>query len=153
MPKADGTFRAVGASDARMHGATAVLVSGFAVEEQKALRSLMDLNGLSDVPAVYIVAALLDHSLSELTRLPAESRAGETAELPRCVVMSGLTEKQLHALMDSYREASLPRPHWASVTPTSETWSIKQLLIQMLKESEAIRQAASSNETAPSSSA
>ena len=152
MPKADGTFRAVGASDAKMHGATAVLVSGFTVEDQKALRSLMDRNGLSDVPAVYIVAAFLDLSLSELARLPAESRAGETAELPRCVVMSGLSEKQLHALMDSYREASLPRPHWASVTPTSETWSIKKLLIELLKESEAMRHAATANETAPPTS-
>ncbi len=144
MPKADSTFQAVGDSDARMHGATAVLVSGFSVEEQRTLRSLMDTNGLSNIPAIYIVTAFLDLSLFELARLPAESRAGEPAELPRCIVMSGFLEKELHALMDSYRASSLSRPHWASVTPTSETWSVKQLLIELLKESEALRQAAES---------
>ena len=41
------------------------------------------------------------------------------ATLPRAVVMSGLSEVEFHALMNSYRASELPRPIWATVTPTS----------------------------------
>ena len=141
MPEADSTFRPIGDSDTRMPGDTAVLVSGCSVDEQALLRSLMDDNGLADVPAVYIAVVSLDSTLSELTALPAETNAGAVAELPRAVVMSGLTENQLHLLMKVYRESSLPQPCWASVTPTNGKWSIKRLLIELLKEREALRQA------------
>ncbi|MBT3193634.1 MAG: DUF3783 domain-containing protein [Verrucomicrobia bacterium] len=141
MARADSTFQPVGDSDARLHGVPAVLVSGFKAEEQVAFRGLMDSSGLEMVPTVYIVEVFLERSLAELTGMPSETRAGETAELPRAIVMSGLSEKQLHALMDGYRGSGLPRPHWGSVTPTNESWSIKRLLIELLKESEALRQA------------
>jgi hypothetical protein len=142
MPSAENTFRPVGNSDERMHGATAVLVSGFEVEEQQAFRALMDANGLAEVPTIYIVEAFLEHSLFELVRMPTETRAGQTAKLPRAVIMSGLTEKDLHALMDAYRESGRAKPHWATVTPTTEQWPVKKVLIELLKESEALRQAA-----------
>ncbi len=146
MPSAESTFRPVGDSDERMHGATAVLVSGLEVEQQQALRGLMDASGLTEVPTVYIVEAFIEHSLFELSRMPNETRAGQTAKLPRAVIMSGMTEKELHTLMDAYRETDLPKPHWATVTPTTEQWPIKRLLIELLKESEALRGAAESSD-------
>jgi len=141
MPKAETTFRPVGDSDSRMHGTTAVLASGFSATEQQALRSMMDKAELEAIPAVYITAACLPLTLAALAALPPESHAGETAELPRAIVMSGLTERELHAMMDSYRQSGLPRPLWASVTPTSANWTIKYLLVELLKEREAMRQA------------
>ena len=146
MPSAESTFKPVGDSDERMHGATAVLVSGFEGEQQQALRALMDANGLAEVPTVYIVEAFMEHSLFELARMPNETRAGQTAKLPQAVIMSGLTERELHVLMDAYREAGLPRPHWATVTPITEQWPIKGLLIELLKESEALRRAVESKD-------
>ena len=141
MPSAENTFRPVGNSDERMHGATAVLVSGLEVEEQKAFRTLMDASGLAEVPTIYIVEAFLEHSLFELARMPSETRAGQTAKLPRAVIMSGLTENELHALMDAYRGSGQAKPHWATVTPTSESWPVKKVLIELLKESDALRKA------------
>ncbi len=141
MPKAENTFRPVGDSDSRMHGATAVLASGFSVAEQQALRTMMDAAGLQDVGVVFITAASLPLTLAALAALPDGTRAGETAELPRALVMSGLTERQLHAMMDGYRQGGLPRPLWASVTPTSSDWTIKYLLVELLKERESMRQA------------
>ncbi len=142
MPGTENTFEPVGSSDERMHGATAVVASGLEVDEQQALRALMDGCGLADVPTIYVVEAFLEHTLFEVTRMPSETRAGQTAKLPRAVIMSGLTENEFHTLMDTYRSSGLPRPHWATVTPTSEQWQVKRLLIELLKESEALRQAA-----------
>jgi hypothetical protein len=141
MPSSETTFRPIGESDRRMHGTPAVLASGFQADEQKRLRWTMDTAGLLTVPAIYITAASLPATLAALASLPAESNAGETAELPRAMVLSGLTERQLHAIMDSYRESGLPRPIWASVTPTSESWTLKYLLVELLREREAMRQA------------
>jgi len=101
----------------------------------------MDAAGLKDIGVVFITAASLPLTLAALAALPDGTNAGETAELPRALVMSGLTERQLHALMDSYRQSGLPRPLWASVTPTSADWTIKYLLVELLKEREAMRQA------------
>lgn len=141
MPNAETTFRPVGDTDSRMHGATAVLASGFSVADQQTLRDMMDAAGLQDVGIVFITAGALPLTLAALAALPAGTHAGETAELPRALVMSGLTERQLHAMMDSYRQSGLPRPLWASVTPTSADWTIKTLLVELLKEREAMRQA------------
>ncbi len=141
MPSSETTFRPIGESDRKMHGTPAVLVSGFPADEQKRLRWMMDAAGLLTVPAIYITADSLPATLATLASMPPESNAGETAELPRALVLSGLTERQLHAIMDSYRESGLPRPLWASVTPTSESWTIKYLLVELLREREAMRKA------------
>ncbi len=141
MPTSGTTFRPVGESDRRMHGPTAVLVCGFTVEEQQELRLQMDSAGLACVPAIYITADALPLTLEALAMLPAEAHAGETAALPRALVLSGLTERELHLMMDSYRTGGLPRPIWASVTPASAAWTLKYLLVELLKEREAMRQA------------
>lgn len=153
MPKAENTFRPIGDSDQKMHGLSAVLVSGFSADEQKALRAVMNASGLQVIPAIYITAGTLNLTLAELAGLPTESNAGETTELPRALVLSGLTERQLHAMMDGYRESGLPRPLWASVTPTSSNWSIKYLLIELLKERDAMRQAREAEQQRNSSEA
>ncbi len=134
------TFRPIGDSDQHMHGRPAILASGFTPTEQRQLRSQMDEAGLSCVPIVYITADSLSLTPAELAGLPGETNAGLTAELPRVIVLSGLTERQLHLVMDSYRAGDLPRPIWASVTPVSADWTLKSLLVELLKERDAMRQ-------------
>ena len=143
------TFKPIGTTRQKMHGATAVLVSGLSAQQQQQLRQLMDNAGLQTVPAVYINAESLSLTLADAAKLPAESHAGETAELPVAMIMSGMLDCDLHTLMKAYRESDLPRPLWASVTPTSEKWTIKALLIELLKEREALREA--TNRQAPPS--
>lgn len=141
MPKAETTFRPIGDSEQRMFGNTALIVSGFPADEQKQLRDLMDSWGLADIPMIYLAESSLELTLDELTALPAETNAGETPKLPRALIMSGLQERQLNTLMGGYRQSGLERPMWASVTPNSSKWTIKYLLIELIKEREAMRQA------------
>lgn len=141
MPKAETTFRPIGDSNHKMHGNTAVLISGIPPEEQQQLYRLMPTWGLQDVPLIVAATDTLPLTLAQATMLPDKSNFGQTPELPRAVIMSGLQECQLNSLMQGYREAGFARPLWASVTPHSESWTVKYLLIELLKEREAMRQA------------
>lgn len=145
MPKAASTFSPIGNSETRMHGSPAILASGYSAAEQQQLRQMLDSAGLTDIGLIYITAESLSMTLKALAEHPAETNAGQTAELPLAMILSGLTERELHAIMDQYRKSALPRPLWASATPTSENWTVKQLLIELLKEREAMRQAASAS--------
>ena len=141
MPKAETTFRPIGDSDKKLHGRTAVLASGFSAEEQSQLHAQFSAWGLPDVPLIVIAPETLPLTLAQATALPDQANFGQTPELPRAIVMSGLMERQLNSLMRGYRAGGFPRPLWASVTPHSESWTVKYLLVELLKEREAMREA------------
>lgn len=141
MPKAETTFRPIDGSDQKMHGHPAVLVSGFSSDQQEQLREQLSTWGITDIPLVVVAADVLSLTLEAATQLADGTHAGETPDVPRAVIMSGLSGRQLNALMDGYRHSGLPRPLWASVTPTSATWTVKYLLVELLKEREAMREA------------
>jgi len=136
----DTTFQAVGASAGAMHGNPAVMAAGFEAEQQKVIVELIR-EWAPDVPVVFITAGNLEKTLGALSREPDCTGYGEEAKLPPAVVCSGLNGQQLHDVMREYRAHDLPRPLWATVTPTSESWSMKYLLVELLREREALRQA------------
>ncbi len=141
MPKAETTFRPIGDSDKKMYGTSAVLISGFSAEEQSALRQHLDNWDMQAIPLIVVAPDTLPLTLADASGLPDQTNFGQTPELPRAVIMSGLEERQLNTLMRGYREAALTRPLWASVTAYSAKWSVKYLLVELLKEREAMRQA------------
>jgi hypothetical protein len=59
--------------------------------------------------------------------------------MKRAVIMSGFTQKELHALMAAYRGSELPSQLWATLTPVSENWSVADLLDELAAEAEAIK--------------
>ena len=65
---------------------------------------------------------------------------GVTSELPRAIIMCGLTQNELHRLMSGSREAGMKPPLWATLTPTSETWTVQDLLKELLAEHAAMQQ-------------
>jgi hypothetical protein len=137
----ESTFRAVGKSDEKMYGTPAVVLAGANEMEQFAVRELMNVNGLGEIPVIVVTRRTIETTLNDLAQLPDGTGFGVEEKLPRAIVMSGLTEAQFHTMMDSYRKLGLPRPIWASVTPTSGSWTIKALLIELLNENRALREA------------
>ncbi len=135
------TFQAVGPSADRMPGLPAVLAAGFPASEHAVLRDLLNANGLPDVSLICITADTLELTLAALSELPDGTGHGEEAHLPRVLVTSGLTGRQLHDLMGAYRTSGRERPVWATVTAVSGGWTMKYLLVELLKEREALREA------------
>jgi hypothetical protein len=138
--KANGTFRPVGDSERRFHGRPALLAAGFSVAEQQPLRDLRDA-AAPGVSLVFVTAADTDATPQDLADLPDGNGAGKSSSLRRAVVLSGLTERLLHKVMTTYRASGLPRPLWAAVTRVSANWRIGDLLDELGRERDALRDA------------
>ena len=141
MPAKASTFKPVGDTEQRMHGEPAVITTGFSPAEQIELKALLEALAMVQVRLIFVSGPQADLPLAELAALDAGGGFGEQAQLPRAIVMSGLSEQQFNRLMTLYRAAELPRPLWAAVTPHSESWSLRALLAELVKEREALRAA------------
>jgi hypothetical protein len=134
-----GTFKKVGKSRKRMYGPRGIVVCGYPASEQSSLLYLLEENGFSDLPVIFVPSTDLTKPLKELFTSPHRSGLGEDSEMRRAIIMSGFSQKELYKLMALYRLAELPPQLWASLTPISEKWSVAQLLNELGAESEAIK--------------
>ncbi len=133
----DATFRPVERdSDEPMFGPRAVLACGLSAAEQARLTEVVrTYEGLSLVVAHEADREVL---VGELLERAAGTGVGRDSSLPRLVLMSGLTQRELHDFMAGYRSAGLPRPLWAAATPTSVTWPLGELLSELERERAAV---------------
>ena len=134
-----GTFKKVGKSRKRMYGPRGIVVCGYPASEQSSLLYLLEENGFSDLPVIFVPSTDLTKPLKELFTSPHRSGLGEDSEMRRAIIMSGFSQKELYKLMALYGLAELPQQLWASLTPISEKWSVAQLLNELAAESEAIK--------------
>ena len=141
MTNESGTFSPIGNSDTRMYGDTALLVSGYPAAEQTSLRELLSANALGHIPIVFVTDDYAGLTPAELATLPDGHGEGVPSGLRRGIVMSGLSENELHRLMSAYRRSGMAPQHWASVTPTSERWPIGTLLDELAREQQALKNA------------
>ncbi len=142
MDQPDEGFEKVEATDNRMYGPRKLLVCGFTAAEQSTLEMALVGASLGDLEPVWVHKAQVKQTLGELMALPGSTGAGKDSTVERAVVMAGVTENELHMLMAAHREAGLPRPLWAALTPTSESWTLEALLTELGDERRAMEQAA-----------
>ena len=122
-----------------MYGPRGILVCGYPASERSSLLYLLEENGFSDLPVIFVSYTDLTKTLKELLTSPHRSSLGEDSEMRRAIIMSGFRRKELYQLMALYRLAELPPQLWASLTPISEKWSVTRLLDELAAESEAIK--------------
>jgi hypothetical protein len=134
----DGTFEKVQHSDNRMYGPPKLLLCGFAAAAQSKLWTVLKMAGLQDIAVVWVNAENEKMTLSELLSLPHETGAGTGSTLPRAIIVSGITENQLHGLMTICRKSGMQQALWAALTPASETWPLAQLLAELQAERKAL---------------
>jgi hypothetical protein len=135
---ADGTFERVQHSDNRLYGPQKLLLCGFPAAAQPNFSAVRQIAGLTEVPVVWANQDDLDQPIATLLALPDGSGAGVDSAMARAVVVGGITENQLHALMSSCRQAGMKPALWAVLTPTSETWPLGQLLDELQAERDAL---------------
>ncbi len=135
----DGTFSKVEKSSKTMYGPRGILACGYSKEEQIAFSSILKEIRMEEIPVRFPSDADGLKSLKTILE-EAETDQPDRSSLRRAVVMSGLTQEELHKLIASHREFSLPRPLWASLTPISESWALKDLLETLARENAAMKQ-------------
>jgi len=136
----EGGFEKVSPSDKPMYGPRKLLICGFSAEIQPHVVKLMELIKLSEIPRIWVTEEHADSLISEVLALEDNTGWGATSELPRAIIMCGLTQNELHLLMSGSREAGMQPPLWATLTPTSETWTVQDLLKELLAEHRAMQQ-------------
>ena len=135
----DATFEKVSQSDQKIYGPRKLLLCGFAADAQPKFMKLLELLGITDLPAVWAAEDQADSRLDELLALADTSDWGKSSSLPRAIIMAGITSNELHLLMSGCKKAGMKQALWATLTPTSETWPLGQLLSELAAEREALK--------------
>lgn len=125
------TFEKVTASDKPMYGPRKLLLCGFPADAQPKFKTLLKKAGLADLPEIWVAAAQAGLRLTDLLDLADGTGEGVSSLLSRAIIVSGITEKELHTLMNACRQTGMKAALWATVTPTSETWTLEQLLTEL----------------------
>ena len=134
----DGTFEKVHHSDSRMYGTPKLLLCGFSATAQSKFEAVLKMAGLQDVGVVWANEKDGKETLATLLGLPSGTGAGRGSTLPRAIIISGITENQLHGLMTLCRKTGMQSSLWAALTPTSETWPLAKLLAELQAERRAL---------------
>ena len=136
----DAEFQKVTQSDEALYGPRKLLLCGFAATIQPKFNRLLEMIGLAGIPLVWVTEDQADMPVGELLRLGDGTGTDASSKLPRAIIMSGITQNELHLLMAGCRKAGMKRPLWATLTPTSENWSLGNLLKELAAEHRAMQQ-------------
>jgi hypothetical protein len=134
-------FQKVDQSDTPLYGPRKLLLCGFAAEFQPKFNQLLEMIGLAGLPLVWVTDDQADRPVGDLVQQADGSGANASSSLPRAIIMSGITQNELHSLMAGCRNSGMQKPLWATLTPTSETWPIKNLLKELAAEHLAMQKA------------
>ena len=134
-----GKFQKVSAAAKRMYGPRVILVCGYPQDEHEPFLNFLKKTKVADFPVVFAVQTDLERQVGEVIDQEHKSGFLHSSPMPRAVIMSGVTGKEMNSLMQGYRKARFPLQLWASLTPTSETWTLQELLSELEMESRAMQ--------------
>jgi hypothetical protein len=132
-------FEKISRSDKLLYGSRKLLLSGFSDKAQSKFMTVLKAVGLETIPTVWATSEHGDTRLLDLLKLSDQTGRGESSDLSRAVIVAGITEKELHRLMTVCRKSGMQQALWATLTPTSETWTLKQLLAELSAERRAFQ--------------
>jgi len=124
-------FTKVLRTDDHLYGPRKLLICGFSFAERSGILDIVKSTEIEDLPTVWAKSEQDDTILKKLFALPDLSGFNCESELFRAVIMGGITQKELHQLMGTYRNSEMAPALWAVLTPTSENWTLKMLLEEL----------------------
>ena len=135
----DNTFKKIGASDTPMYGPPKILACGNPPQAQQALIDLLRAYDLSHFPVVFVTIDEEDNLLKDLLTHDHLSGFGKKTGNKPALIVSGFTENELRRLLTAYRTSGTARPLMATLTPTSEEWTVRFLLDELNREAKAMK--------------
>lgn len=135
----DGTFDKVTQSDKPLYGPRKLLLCGFAAAMQANFAKVLEFTGLAGLDVVWMAADQADDEIGQLMELAPDTGTGTDSNLPRAIVVAGISENELHDLMNTCRASGMKSALWAVLTPVSEKWTLRQLLAELEAERTALQ--------------
>ncbi len=136
---ADNTFKKVGSSNNRMYGPQKIVACGYAPEEHASLLAFLKAQGFEGFPVVFVPKPEEGKTLKEIISSPHLSGYQSAPGDRKALILSGFTENELRRLLSAYRTEKTARPLMATLTPTSNTWTVQTLLTELGREAEAMK--------------
>ena len=124
-------FEKISSSSNRLYGSPKILLCGFSASAQPKLITVLEAGGLTDVPTVWATSKQSELLLGQLMQLSGSSGWGVDSDLPRAIIVAGITEHELLNLMALCRQAGMRQALWATLTPASERWTLNKLLDEL----------------------
>lgn len=134
----EATFEKLGQTHRCLYGPRKLLLCGFEAAAQAKFRTLLGMIGIKATPLVWASAQDVTETVGGLFSKPDGSGEGIDSGLSRAVIVAGLEENELHTLMSACRQAGMRQALWATLTPTSESWPLGQLLMELASERAAL---------------
>ena len=136
----DGKFEKVSRSDKTLYGPRKLVLCGFAAGMRANFSKILEFIGLQNLDLVWAAEDRADDEIGRIMALPAGTGSGTDSALPRAIVVAGISENDLHALMNTCRASGMKPALWAVLTPASEKWSLRQLLTELAAERTALQE-------------
>ena len=134
----DGKFEKVTQSEKTLYGPRKLILCGFAARMQVNFDKILAHIGLPDLGLLWVNEDRIEEPLGEIMELPSGTGAGVDSTLPRTIVVAGISEKDLHNLMNTCRASGMQQALWAVLTPVSEKWPLRQLIAELESERAAL---------------
>jgi len=128
------SLKVVGESREKMYGPRSILVCGFSSDERKTILNIFKNKKFKGLPIVYTTSEDRLELIKNMVIRNHESGIDSVCGLERAIIMSGLTEKELHLTMSAYKKTKLLKPLWATLTPTSQNWTVEALISELNNE-------------------
>jgi len=130
----DSTFRELGADQSGTCGPRAVLLCGYSPEDAKEVEALLDRIGEGDASVRLCTEAMLTSSLKNALESGSKEPPVAPDRLPRVMVLSGLTDARIRAILKDFAGTGLSRPIFCAATPENLTFTVRQLLRELMAE-------------------
>lgn len=132
----DHSLKVVGESQKRMYGPRGILVCGFSLAERKAIVKMFGDKKFKKLPVIFTTSDDQNALMKDVIIRKHQSGMEDEGECEpdRAIIMSGLTEKELHRTMSAYKKLKMAKPLWATLTPTSENWTVEALILELKNE-------------------
>lgn len=132
------SFEKIERSDRNLYGPRKLVLCGFSADAQSKFKTLLDMIGIRNLPVIWVTSENSDSIIADLLQLDDDTGAGLDSNMDRALIVSGIAENELHQLMGGCRDAGMKKALWAAVTPTSEQWTIGDLLKELKAEQKAM---------------
>ncbi|HPM75725.1 MAG TPA: DUF3783 domain-containing protein [bacterium] len=134
----DATFRQLDNGEQRGPGPRIILIGGFQADEVMLLKEFVDRTFPERIRLRLCTAQMLDKTLGDALSQPVDDNPAPPDKLPRFLLLSGMSNREIHALINRFGSTGLPRPLFAATTSANLHFLLRQLLLELLQEHKAM---------------
>ncbi|MBN2803729.1 MAG: DUF3783 domain-containing protein [Deltaproteobacteria bacterium] len=131
---AESDFVEIKKSEDALDGNRQIILCGFKTKDFVLFKKVMIKVGLKFSLLFVANSKDLKRILSDINMESSRNKLEKFSVLPRAVIAGGISQSEFFDLMSAVKKTSIKTPLWATLTPTSLTWTLEALLDELKQE-------------------